>query len=56
MDLGAPEALLGLNSNVFVCISAVLAISCKNNIRNVRGTNSSEVKTANICISNSGGE
>ena len=56
MDLGAPEALLGINSVAFVCISAVMAMSCKKNTRNVRGTNSFEAKTGDICISNSGVE
>ena len=56
MDLGVPGAFLGLNSGVFVCISTVLATSCKNNTRSVRGTSSFEVKTIDICISNSGGE
>ena len=37
-DLGAPEALLGCISVVFVCISTVLAISCKKKIINVRGS------------------
>ena len=35
MDLGAPGSLLGFNCVVFVCISAVLAISFKKIIRNV---------------------
>ena len=38
MDLGVPEAVLGRICIVFVCISAVLAISCKKNIINVRGS------------------
>ena len=41
---------------VCVCISTVLAMPCKKNFRNVRGTNSFEVKTDNVCISNSGSE
>ena len=56
MDLGAPDSLLGFNCIVFVCISAVLAISCKKNTRNVRWTLDRKAKTASICISNSGGE
>ena len=56
MDLGAPEAFLGLNVVAFVCISAVLAMLCKQNHRNVRGTNYLEVKTTDICIWNSGSE
>ena len=56
MDLGAPDAFLGFNCIVFVCISTVPAISCKQNIINVNQSNSFEVNTASICVSNSGGE
>ena len=38
MDLGAPEAFLGCICVVFVCISAVLTISCNTNTINVRGS------------------
>jgi hypothetical protein len=38
MESGAPEAFLGCSWVVFVCISAVLAISCKKNNINVRGS------------------
>ena len=56
MELGVPEAFLGCVWVVFVCISAVLAISCKKNTRNVRWILDRKAKTASICISNSGGE
>ncbi len=56
MDLGTPEAVLELNCVVFVCISTVLLILFKKHIINVRGSNSFEIKTEDICISNSAGE
>ena len=55
MDLGAPEAFLGVHSFLFG-ISGVLTIACQKDIINVRGWNSFEVKTAGILISISGGE
>ena len=58
MDLGAPEAVLGFNCVVCVCvcISIILTISCTKNYTNVRGANSFEVKTIEICSSISGVE
>ena len=56
MDLGAPEAFLECSWVVVVCISAVLAISCKKNTRNVRWILDRKAKTARIYISNSEGE
>ena len=55
MDLGVPGSFLGLNSGVFVCISAVLAISCKTNTINVRGSTGRHSFCSVLEGSNSGG-
>ena len=37
VDLGVSDPSLGSKFNLFVCISAILAMSRRKNIRNVRG-------------------